>query len=201
VASSSDGRRPAVRADAGAWRRLGELLQRRRAELGYRYRPAFTAERDINIRLVTDIENAHRPNTFSIGALQHIARAYAVTYESVTAVLHGGADGLDPAAAASPPAPLAPGPPGLPPSMADAARVAAARPWSDRIQERLRDLAARGVTSPSGADVFPGRPDDARAWDALSGRWPLNDVIWMTADLLARDARPPGEGRREGAAG
>src|SRR5260370_5706138 len=92
VAAESGGRRPAVRAGSDRWRLLGELLQLRREALGYRYRPAFTADRGINIRMVSDIENVHRPNTFSLPALQQIARAYAVTYDSVTAVLRGDAE-------------------------------------------------------------------------------------------------------------
>ncbi len=68
-------RRPAIRAPEAAWRRLGELLQLRRAELGYQRRPGFTRDRDINIRLVTDIENAYRPNTFLTPTLRQVAPA------------------------------------------------------------------------------------------------------------------------------
>ena len=86
-------RRPVVRAPEAAWQRLGELLQLRRAELGYRRSPAFTREHGINIRLVTDIENAYRPNTFLTPTLREISQAYEVTYDSLTAVLAGKEDG------------------------------------------------------------------------------------------------------------
>jgi hypothetical protein len=204
-------RRPLDAGTKQTWRRLAQLLTVRRGQLGYVHRPQFIAARarglDLQVRTITDLENSYRPTEGPDGRLADlylpatlgkVAYAYGVTYDSMLAVIRGEADELVPAAPAAPPAA---GTAGLPPPLADAARVAAARPWSDRIQERLRDLAARGVTSPSGADVFPGRPDDARAWDELSGHWPLNDVIWMTADLLARDARPPGERRRDGTAG
>jgi len=197
VAVESGGRRPAVRAEPDRWVRLGELLQLRREALGYRYRPGFTAERGINIRMVTDIENAHRPNTFSLPALQQIARAYAVTYDSVTAVLRGEAGGLVPAESPAPGGTAAEsGLPGLPLAL-DAARLAAAWPFASRIIERL--LAARGVTAPSGAVLFDD-PEDAGTWDALCRRWSVLDSAWMIADLHARDARPPGGLRQDGTA-
>ena len=102
-------RRPVVRAPEEAWRRLGERLQLRRGELGYLRRPAFTREHDINIRLVTDIENAYRPNTFLTPTLHKIAQAYQVTYDSIVAVLRGEADGLIRAQPALPSVPAAPG--------------------------------------------------------------------------------------------
>ena len=95
-------RRPVVRAPEAAWQRLGSLLQLRRAELGYRRRPAFTREHHINIRLVTDIENAYRPNTFLTPTLRDIAQAYQVTYDSLIAVLAGKQDALAPAPPARP---------------------------------------------------------------------------------------------------
>jgi hypothetical protein len=196
VAAESGGRRPGIRAGDGQWRRLGELLQRRREELGYDHRPAFSEERDINIRRVADIERNYRPNTYPIGALAKIARAYAVTYESVTAILRGEAGELAPEAPAASPGP-APGP-GWPPPPLGAARVAAAAPYTGPIWERIAALAARGVTDPSGADVFPASSRHARAWDATAEWWPAGDRVWMVADLQARRASPPGS--REDAA-
>jgi hypothetical protein len=171
-------RRPVVRAPEAAWRRLGELLQLRRAELGYKRRPGFTRDRDINIRLVTDIENAYRPNTFLTATLREISQAYAVTYESLTAVLAGTADALDPAA------PLA-SVTELPP-MTSGARIASDRPYFDEINERRVALAARGITDPSGAQLFPGSPDDAKTWDGIGARMPIRDRVWFIADLQRR---------------
>jgi hypothetical protein len=181
---SSD-RRPVVRGPDAAWQRLGGLLQLRRAELGYRRRPGFTRDRDINIRLVTDIENAYRPNTFLTATLREVAQAYAVTYESLTAVLAGTADALTPAAPAAPVTRL--------PPMTDAARTASARPYADVINRRLRELAAKGFTDPSGGQVFPSSPADARTWDGIGARLDIDDRVWFIADLQRRgDGREPG---------
>jgi hypothetical protein len=107
---ASNQKRIATRAPDDAWRRLGELLEeRRRIGLGYQFRPAFAKERGINIRRVQDIENSYRPNTFPAGSLREIARAYDVSYESVTAVLRGEADKLSPAEPVLAPVPAAPG--------------------------------------------------------------------------------------------
>ncbi len=172
-------RRPVVRAPDAAWQRLGELLQLRRAELGYRRRPAFTREHGINIRLVTDIENAYRPNTFLTPTLREIAQAYQVSYDSVIAVLLGHDDELIPVT----PDRLTDGPDGWQPPIADRARRDADAPYAMEIMERLLALADRGVTDPSGAQVFPGAPGDAMAWDGIGARLDVRDRVWFIADL------------------
>lgn len=179
-------RRPVIRAPEAAWRRLGELLQLRRAELGYPRRPAFTREREINIRLVTDIENAYRPNTFLTPTLREIARGYAVTYDSMVAVLLGHDDGLVPA------------PPEAPwqPPIAEPGRRDADRAYADRIYERLLDLAGRGIRNPPGDQLFaPGSPD-AKTWDGTAGRMETRERVWLVADLQRR-----AEGRDGGRSG
>jgi hypothetical protein len=187
-------RRPAVRAPEAAWRRLGELLQLRRAELGYRRRPAFTREHQINIRLVTDIENAYRPNTFLTPTLRDIAQAYQVTYDSLIAVLAGTADGLVPAAPAGPAAGL----PGAP--MDDAARESAVRPYAAPIWERLLGLAADGITDPARpvprrrqgvgrqrrAGHEPERPGVARRGPAAPRRPPGRQLRGRLTGLMSR---------------
>lgn len=194
---ASNSKRPAIVAADQAWERLGELLKRRRTRLGYKYRPPFAAARGINLRMVTDIESAPRSRvSFQVPTMQQIAEAYGVTYESIAAVLREEADELAPAQAAAVPAAGIPGA-GLP--MSAEARAAAA-PYADRIWERLVDLAASGVTGPSGAQVFPGSPADARAWDVFAERrWPVPQRVWMVADLQAGDAPRPG--REQDAAG
>ena len=182
-------RRPVVRAPEAAWKRLGELLQLRRAELGYKRRPAFTREHGINIRLVTDIENAYRPNTFLTPTLREIAQAYQVTYDSVIAVLNGKADGLTAAAPAALPVP------GEPPGWmaSDEARTAANRPYADRIRGRLDVLRLQGVTAPAGAQLFGEGTADARDWDKYAGDWEPRDVVWFIADIQRRnDGRDAG---------
>jgi hypothetical protein len=64
-----------------------------------------------------------------------------------------------------------------------AERAAADRPWFDEINERRVALAARGVTNPSGAQMFPDSPDDAQAWDGIGARMPVGDRVWFIADL------------------
>ena len=178
-------RRPVVRAPEDAWQRLGELLQLRRAELGYKRRPAFTREHGINIRLVTDIENAYRPNTFLTPTLREIAQAYQVTYESLIAVLGKKADEL---------APAAPPDEGTPPMGPE--QAAADRPWFDEINERRVALAAGGITNPSGEQMFGEGTRDAEVWDGIGDRWSVGDRVWFIARLRRRvaDRTPPNSG-------
>jgi hypothetical protein len=178
-------RRPVTRAPEAAWRLLGQLLQLRRAELGYRRRPAFTKDRDINIRLVTDIENAYRPNTFLNPTLRDVAQAYAVTWESLAGVLAGTAEKLEPA---PPPSPVTQLPP-----VTGAQRRGSDYPYFTAIERRLRELAGQGITDPSGIQVFgPGR--DAETWDGIGSRLDMDDRAWLIADLQRR-----ADGRNGGA--
>jgi len=184
-------RRPVVRAPEAAWRRLGELLQLRRAELGYKRRPEFPREHGINIRLVTDIENAYRPNTFLTPTLREIAQAYQVSYDSVIAVLLGHDNELTPVT----PDRLADGPDGWRPPVADRARRDADAPYAAPILDRLLELAGSGVTDPSGAQVFPAAAGDAMAWDGIGARLDIRDRVWFIADLRRRAAgRAPNSG-------
>jgi len=198
VAAESGGRRPAIRAGKERWSLLGKLLQDRRADLGYRYRTVFAPERGINVRIVTDIENSYRPNTFLTPTLREIAQAYQVTYDSLIAVLAETADELTPEEPPAPPRAAPPADAGWLPPLPDAA-IAAARPYADRIQDRLLELALDGVADPDGGQVFGKGTPDARTWDAIAERWPLRQRVWMMADLHRREQGP---GRRqEGNAG
>lgn len=160
-------RRPVVRAPESAWKRLGELLQLRRAELGYRRRPAFTKDHDINIRLVTDIENAYRPNTFLTPTLGEIAQAYQVTYESLAAMLRGEADVLSAAEPAPPPVASASAAPGSdsrrtpPEATSDAlAEVPAALREVRNLTARIEELLAAS-SNPETAEALSGYVDRA----------------------------------------
>lgn len=184
-------KRHAIKAPRERWLLLGELLEARRQELGYKYRPGFARDRlpptdkgNPNARLVGDAERAYRP-TFPPGTLREIARAYEVTYASLTAVLAGTAGELAPAAPAAPVAQL--------PPMTDAARVASARRWFDEINERRVALAARGITSPSGTQMFPDAPEDAGAWDGIGARMGIKDRVWLIAELRRDDAGRRGD--------
>jgi hypothetical protein len=184
-------RRPVVRAPEEAWRRLGERLQLRRGELGYRRRPAFTREHDINIRLVADIENAHRPNTFLTPTLRDIAQAYQVTYDSIVAVLAGAAAELTPAEPVPLPVPSAPGSDSRRSSTVTGEdKNTATWPYAEAIWQRLHELASAGNPDPAGADLFGEGTDDARAWDDLRLRQllPLRERVRNIADLRRREA-------------
>ena len=69
------------------------------------------------------------------------------------------------------------------PPMTDPARIASDRPWFDAINERRVALAARGITDPSGAQMFPDSPDDAKAWDGIGARLGIGARVWFIADL------------------
>jgi transcriptional regulator with XRE-family HTH domain len=193
---------PVLGADPARLRQLGDLLRRRRAALGWRDRPAFEEDQDINQRLISDIERGRR-DTYTFPTLQDIAAAYEVTYESMTAVAWSDAGELVPApvpAEAEEPRALTPAPPddrpapGWPPE-----RVAADRPYFDRINERRVELASRGIVYPTGAQMFPDDPDDAAAWDGPGARLPVGDRVWFIADLrrleAARGAGPQANDR------
>ena len=188
-------RRPVIRGPEDAWQRLGELLQLRRAELGYKRRPAFTREHGINIRLVTDIENAYRPNTFLTPTLREIAQAYQVTYESVIAVLGGKAGELAPAL----PDRLMDGPDGWRPPIADKARRDADAPYAAPILERLLELADAGIIDPTGAQVFGEDTIDAKAWDGTGARIRSpRDRAWFIAEIRRWEAAHAGSAGNSG---
>ncbi len=204
--------RPIEKAPPEGRRLLGVLLAQRRAELGYTHWPAFARDRlpltekgNPNTRLLADIEHAYR-DTFPEPRLRQLARAYLVDYHSLVDVAHLRADALVPASpaavAAGLPAgaPLTDGPDGWRPPIADKARRDADAPYAMEIMERLLALADRGVTDPSGAQVFPGAAGDAMAWDGIGARLDVRDRVWFIADLRRRaDGRAGNSGT--GAAG
>lgn len=205
-------RRSAITAPYERWVLLGKLLETRRRVLGHTWRTTFEAASGVNKRLAADIEKAakDRVDHFMPGTLELIAHGYEVTHESVLAVLRGERDDLVPAA---PAAPAVPGePPGWTPPIGGAAYSADVRHRTDRIWERLRQLALRGVADPDGTQVFLraagdprgyagiGSPADARDWDGAGSRLDLPDRVWLIADLQRGDAaRAAGSGT--GAAG
>lgn len=188
---ASNSKHLGIWAPGDRWALLGKLLRAwRRTHLGYRYRPAFARDRipltldgNLNIRLVQDIENNLRPNTYPAETLEAIAGYYGVGWESVLAVLGREADALAPAAPLAPVTQL--------PPVTGAARIAANRRFYDEIKGRLDLLEARGVTAPSGRQLFPDAPDDAKTWDGIGARLDTDDDrAWFIADLRRReDAR------------
>lgn len=80
------------------WKRLGELLVRRRIELDPRYsnRQLFASERGLNYRTVSDIERGRRDN-YEDATVTSVEVAYGVAAGSVARALGGGE--LEPLAA------------------------------------------------------------------------------------------------------
>jgi hypothetical protein len=196
-------RRVEVKAPPAAWQRLGRLLELRRRTIGYTWRTDFERERRVNRRMAADVEKAapDRIDTFTNGSLGLVAQGYAVTYDSMLAVLRGEADELVPVPVAPVSPDLVPVPgAGLPagqerPPMSPA-QAAADRPWYDPVNERRFALAERGIFDPTGEQMFPDDPEAADAWDGPFGRsLPIGDRAWFIADLrrlaAARRAGPP----------
>jgi hypothetical protein len=176
---------------------LGELLRLRRAALGFRHVPAFVRDRGINTRMVGDIEHGRR-DTYTFPTLDDVAAAYEVTYASMMAVVWSDAGELVPAETAPADAPV---PPGELPDGVEA-RTPAAQDYADQIWERLLRLSDSGITAPTGAQLFPDSPADARTWDdpRLQRNWTVRARVRMIADLQYLDARP-GRGEHDGTAG
>ena len=179
-------RKVTVTAPPAAWKQLGELLEDRRKDLGHTYRVPFDKVSGVNQRMQAEIEKAgkDRINHFTDGSLRKIARGYQVTPAA-------------PAAVRPLPAPaVTPGdPPGWPPG-----RTAANRPYHDRLTERRVELATRGITYPSGAQMFGADTEVSRAWDEDFAHLPVGDRVWAAADVqrrrdAARQARPQANDR------
>jgi hypothetical protein len=186
--------RPLDEAPPYGRRVLGAQLRQRRMELGYTHRPAFARDKlpltpsgNLNTRLLADIEEAYRAD-FPAARLRQLADAYQVDYQSLVDVAYRSAEALTAASPAPPPAVPPPAAvPDLTPPM-DPVRAASDRPWFDEINERRVALAARGVTAPAGAQMFPDRPDDAKAWDGIGARLDIGARVWFIADLRRRAA-------------
>ena len=64
--------------------------------------------------------------------------------------------------------------------------LAIAQPYASAIFLQLRDLAVKGVTKPSGDQVFPGTPHDAHSWDLHRADLSDDELVWLIAGLHAR---------------
>lgn len=181
-----------IRASRQAWARLGaHLLRWRQGELGYRYRPEFEYTSNINIRMISDIENGHprAHDTWPAGTLETIARGYHVTYDSMIAVLHDHRahlergqhspqhDGVTPAL------PPRAGP--QPPSWMTSDTRDALSPYAVPVFERL---VAAGHPGPdgdldaTGPDLFGPGTADAANWDLWAQQgFPPVYRVWLTA--------------------
>ncbi|MFF4779441.1 hypothetical protein ACFY05_42160 [Microtetraspora fusca] len=72
------------------WERLGELLVARRVELNSEWsnRKRFTADADVDYRVVYDIEKAKRTN-FSTAMIRRLEKAYGLRAGAIPALLVG----------------------------------------------------------------------------------------------------------------
>lgn len=168
-------RRDRKRKGSPEWVRLGEQLADRRADLGPDYeghggRAAFARDRDVNLKLIQDIELNARENFTPKTLRDDIARAYGVTYESIRRALEEGGS-LEPAPGPRP-ALLPAGAPGdfdlaqmIP--MPEEVREAA-EPYARKFHALYVEAVARtGSTDPAGDEVFPAGSWDAQSWDRL----------------------------------
>ena len=74
-------------------------------------------------------------------------------------------------------------------------RTEADRPFFDPINERRVELASRGITYQSGAQMFGEATWEAAAWDDPLAHVPVADRVWGIADMRRRAAaRDAGSG-------
>jgi transcriptional regulator with XRE-family HTH domain len=183
-------------------KKRGALFWRRREELGYtggpgKGRPAFEQDTGIHRRTAADLENGYRDN-FKVDTLNHIARAYRVTYDSASAVLRGEADELVPAAPL--PAGIPVPAPGLPPTADPLMDDPPPGTWRyiRNITNQVTRLAAENripAEDVPGGLLFPGDPRNAGRWDdeGLHRAFTLWDRIRIVAVVLATEAGRPSE--------
>jgi hypothetical protein len=158
----------AHRGDMLAYRRLAAALRERRATLDPRYgkRSVFVRERceplGLNSKYIYDLEaqggSGYGRQGFGPDRMPAVAAAYAVTLDSITAVLDG-AGALTAAPPAADPGVQLPVAPHL---------EAPAREHLREIAGRLEVLRAAGITGPSGRQVFPAGGPDAADWDTFT---------------------------------
>lgn len=178
------------------WRLLGGRFRKRRVQLGYRHRPAFAAARlprtakgNLMIRALNAIENGERPGTYTEETMAMYAEAYEVTEESVYDFLEEKTDELEPVRQPAP-APFA-APPAAPP--AGLLRETEDRPWFTSIWDRLLELADRGVSDPTGAQLGLA-PQDAEFWDS-NRHLSRGDRAWALAVFQRLSAARATNGR------
>jgi len=176
--------RNSTQGDISRWEELGAALITRRTLLGYPGREPFAAANPgLSERTYYDIEE-HRRRNFDTSTLTQLELAYQLAPGTIREFLSG--TGPARFLGAAPPA----GTPRLaPPGYLPEAYVRALQPYADVIADRL-DLARERTAGagPSGADIFPDSPADARAWDALAaaGEWTQAEMAWQVAELQRR---------------
>jgi hypothetical protein len=198
-------RRDRKRKGSPEWIRLGEQLADRRADLspdyeGHGGRAAFARDREVNLKLVQDIELNARENFTPRTLRDVIAPAYEVTYESIRRALEEGG-GLEPAAAAGtlaavPPAPLPAGDIDIMEliPVPDEVREAA-RPYAVKFHRLyIRAVARTCSEDPPGDQVFDPGTWEATSWDLFRRQFPdTMQRLGIIAGASASGARAPGQ--------
>ena len=67
-------------------------------------------------------------------------------------------------------------------------RLAQAQPYVSAIFLQLRDLAINGIAEPSGEQIFPDSPHDAKTWDLHRADLSDDELVWLIAALHTRSA-------------
>ena len=157
--------------DTHAWKPLGDALLQRRIDLRYPNRRKFCDDRQIDYRLIYDIETTRRSN-YGRATMLDIARAYAVTPESMEHALRGGA--LEPLPGPLTPAPepeAQPEPPDdvrIPADMAAMMQDTALRATIPGVRADVTAALARNPQA-TGRDIFPSETLAPQIWDVLRG--------------------------------
>lgn len=171
-----------------AWKRLGDLLMRRRVEIDprYRNRRVFVAERGMDYRMVNTVERGQRSN-YEPQTIAAFEEAYQLAPGAIARTLNGAdLEPLPPARsareAAAPPSPL---------SDVDEAEL---RPYLQAVLDEIAAAIARHGPSPSGSEVF-GNAQEAEIWD--NSPWPRGERVRAIAVLrmLVDEALRPGRRR------
>jgi hypothetical protein len=189
--------------DREDWIRLGQLMRRRRGQLGYQYRNRFAADRArllgqpaLSVKNMIEIEEpppARRPGSWMQETLERIALFYDTTFDSMMAVVRGEASHLD-----APEAGPGPGP------MTDHARRQAAWPNAMRIWQDMSDYQQAHPRTERedipGAALFGKGSWYASTWDdpLLRESFTFEERIWLIADAQARqESRQRGQTRTD----
>jgi len=80
------------------------------------------------------------------------------------------------------------------------ARAGTDWPYANEIFRRWRNWTAEyavdhpsvkpgDIPEPTGDELFPDSPDDAKAWDGIGARLDIDDRVWVIADLQRRAAQ------------
>jgi len=176
-----------------AWKRLGDLLVRRRIELDprYRNRRLFTSERGAEYRIVNAIERGERSN-YEPATLSALEVAYSLAPGAILRAADGA--GLQPqpeTRATAPP----PGPVRLPHLYGQELE-----PYLAGVRDDLAEAMRAYGPGFTGDQAFPHDGLEAEAWDTprLTPDESMRQIAWLRLFAAERDQRQSGSGRETG---